>query len=327
MDYIIINGALDYKGDKAALTGNVVIPEGVTDISMFAFSNCTGIVSVQLPSTLMSIGNYAFENCTSLESVQLPSALMFIGDLAFKNCSSLKSVFVPQGVQKIGQDAFKYSGLQEICVHEDNIHFCSVDGVLYTKNMQELLIYPEKKSSLDYVIPDGVVKIHDAFRRCSYLRCLTCPNGAEFVDYADLSNSIDEVRLIGCNSLANIPLIVCCVTNVIAPEADINQPNFYLFKQRLVCGYAKAWLNGWTTGSKNNIKFEKYICWHYRMLYDVALSDIWLMRYMTVKRLIPQEDIGALMERICDNDLNMRALLLEYSSTFNNKDFTEELIL
>ena len=58
----------DFAFSYSDLT-SVVIPEGVTDIGEYAFSDCERLVSVSLPSTLVTIGNGAFDCCTSLSDV------------------------------------------------------------------------------------------------------------------------------------------------------------------------------------------------------------------------------------------------------------------
>ena len=46
--------------DGVDQTGNIVIPEGTTNINRFAFCQCKDITSVEVPSSVTSIGEYAF---------------------------------------------------------------------------------------------------------------------------------------------------------------------------------------------------------------------------------------------------------------------------
>lgn len=80
---------------SCAYTINVkewTVPFGVTTIDDYAFSACTGMITVNLPESLQTIGSYAFNNCNALASVTLPSSLVSVGNYAFKNCNSLTSV-------------------------------------------------------------------------------------------------------------------------------------------------------------------------------------------------------------------------------------------
>ena len=69
------------------------IPEGVANISDYAFYNCRDLTSVTLPSTLTSIGNSVFRGCIGLTRIELPSALTSIGNSAFQSCYALAEVY------------------------------------------------------------------------------------------------------------------------------------------------------------------------------------------------------------------------------------------
>ena len=55
--------------DGVDVTSNLVIPEGVSEIKNFAFSNCTSMTTVTISSTVTSIGEKAFMNCNKLSSI------------------------------------------------------------------------------------------------------------------------------------------------------------------------------------------------------------------------------------------------------------------
>ncbi len=55
--------------DGVDVTSNLVIPEGVSEIKNFAFSNCTAMTTVTISSTVTSIGEKAFINCNKLSSI------------------------------------------------------------------------------------------------------------------------------------------------------------------------------------------------------------------------------------------------------------------
>lgn len=82
--------------------------------------------------------------------------------------------------------------LEKIVVSESNPYFTSVDGVLYNKDMTELLCYPNGKTPLTtdstgavtgggtLVLPDSVVSIRDnAFYMCSNLYSVTFNEGLQ----------------------------------------------------------------------------------------------------------------------------------------------------
>ncbi len=77
--------------NKKQLTGDLVIPEGVTKISRQSFCNCDGITSVTIPEGVTSIGEKAFYECKSLVSVTIPAGVTEIGESAFYGCGGLTS--------------------------------------------------------------------------------------------------------------------------------------------------------------------------------------------------------------------------------------------
>ena len=92
--------------DGNKVEGEIIIPDGTTSISLYAFAYQTGITTVTIPDSVTSIGSYAFEYCTGLTSVTIGNGVTSIGGSAFYNCSGLTSVTIGNGVTSIGERAF-----------------------------------------------------------------------------------------------------------------------------------------------------------------------------------------------------------------------------
>jgi hypothetical protein len=98
------------------MTGEVIIPEGVTGIAVTGsgstfyspFGRTSSITSVTIPESMTKIPTGAFQECASLVSVTFPKTLIEIGDRAFENCSALATVNFEDitKVTKIGTIAF-----------------------------------------------------------------------------------------------------------------------------------------------------------------------------------------------------------------------------
>ena len=161
------NSAFTYvnHGDSIEITGfdnsisDVVIPSEIEG----------------LPVTAISVGAFYLSAITSIE---IPDSVTSIGEMAFLGCTSLKSVKLSTGVAKIDKNAFgSCSALQEIQVAKDNPNFSSLNGVLYSKKQDTLVIYPAAKTDAAYIIPSGVTSVAMyAFSENPYLETLTIPN-------------------------------------------------------------------------------------------------------------------------------------------------------
>ncbi len=126
----------------------------------------------------------AFDGCSDFITVRIHEGITEIGEGAFNACSNLREVIIPASVDKIIDKSFlNCSKLQSFCVAEDNSEYCSIDGVIFTKNKEKLLIYPEGRTDQIYQIPDGVKTIaSNAFSRCTYLTSVITSESSEIIE-------------------------------------------------------------------------------------------------------------------------------------------------
>lgn len=61
-----------------------VIPEGITEIGMQAFKDCTKLKRVSIPDTVTKIGREAFKN-TSIYEIELPDSITSLGNNVFND--------------------------------------------------------------------------------------------------------------------------------------------------------------------------------------------------------------------------------------------------
>ena len=200
---------------------SIILPETITSIGMFAFyecknltsisipgklisieagtfSGCSSLSSISLPESLISIEENAFNGCCNLSSITLPETLTSIGNHAFEGCSSLASIFIPHNINSIGERVFSGCyNLTVINVGEENKNYASIDGVLFSKDVETLLTYPEGKSG-EYNVPEGVTSIEDyAFYGCRNLSLISFPESL---------SSIGKYAFSGCTSLNSLSL-------------------------------------------------------------------------------------------------------------------------
>lgn|GEM_PF-6863526 len=162
---------------------SITLSNNLTKIGAYAFGDCSSLQNIPLPGSLKTIGNNAFDRCTSLKSITLPSSLTSLGDYSFRHCSALEEVYnnssiksinktifdecvglltvsIPSTVTSIDIDAFRTcTRLNAIEVDPSNGTFSSIDGVLYSKNMQKLILFPSGKSVEIFWIHEGTTEI------------------------------------------------------------------------------------------------------------------------------------------------------------------------
>lgn len=179
-NYSSIDGVLF---DKKATT-LVKYPQGKTDISY------------TIPNDTMHIGEVAFYGC-SVESLIISDSVTHIGDSAFLNCYKLTSITLPKNVVCIGEGVFEACFcLENINVVIENNSFCSINGVLFTKDCTKLICYPCGKNDTSYTVPNSVTNIEVlAFSDCSML---------EKIVLGDNVVSIGECAFSYCESIETI---------------------------------------------------------------------------------------------------------------------------
>ena len=204
---------------------NTIVPDGVTCIGRSAFSDCTGLVSIEIPSSVTSIEQGAFNNCSSLNQVHIsdlaawcniafawganplesahnlymngelvtelviPESVTDIRAYAFHGCTGLTSVSIPNGVTQISYSAFEgCTGLTSVEIPNS---VTSIDGYAF-QNCSGL-------TSIE--IPNSVTSIgHDAFRGCSSLTSVEIPNSVKSIDGYAFSGCTD-LRTVTSNAL------------------------------------------------------------------------------------------------------------------------------
>ncbi len=180
-DYIEITDC-DESATKVEIPSEIDGVE-VKSIGDYAFYYCTSLESVTINDGITSIGEFAFYYCSVLTSVKIPDSVTSIGDSAFSYCFELTSVTIPESVTSIGYFvARECHALTAINVDEGNKYYKSADGVLFDKDMKNLLQYPEAKKEKIYIIPDSVTDIGDsAFSSCSSLTSVTIPDSVKSI--------------------------------------------------------------------------------------------------------------------------------------------------
>lgn len=192
-------------GDGAFLLcgklNNVVIPEGITSIGHDTFEFCESLDTITIPDTVTSIGDMAFYSCSKLNNITIPDRITSIGQQAFDRCVGLTTIDIPSGLTDIDWSVFAGStSLNSINVAADNPSYCSVDGVLFSKDQTTLVQYPAGKEDESYQIPSSVTRAgNDAFRGSKNLKTVYIPTS-----FKALGQDLYDTMFEDCTNLTTI---------------------------------------------------------------------------------------------------------------------------
>ena len=175
----------------------ITIPNSVTSFGKSAFEGCKWLINITIPNSVTSIGDRAFSNCEELRQITMPNSLTNIGNEAFASCTNLLEAIIPASVTNIGDKAFSNCvALTAINVDNNNIAYCSENGVLFDFNKTTLIQFPINKDETIYSIPNNVKNIESmAFAGCFKLSQITIPNSV---------TSIGDKAFNGCEALTAI---------------------------------------------------------------------------------------------------------------------------
>lgn len=135
----------------------------------------------------------------SIKSVTIESGITQIPDDLFSQKPNITQINIGDTVDNIGSSVFfNCTSLQKIDVSINNATYCSIDGVLYTREIDTLLWYPSGKTDVNYTLPTSVTTISS--------NSLTHNNFLEELIITDNCNVIEDSAIYGCNKIKSITL-------------------------------------------------------------------------------------------------------------------------
>lgn len=156
---------------------SITIPGTVTSIESSAFENCKYMQTLTIPNSVKTIQGYAFSGCEKLDNVTLSSEVSSLESFTFSSCNNLRKIYIGANVNNIDKLAFyNCQSLQEFEVDENSSFFTTQSGILYTKDMQELVKCPMALYAEEYIVPNGVKAIRaEAFATCTNIKRFYLP--------------------------------------------------------------------------------------------------------------------------------------------------------
>ena len=93
------------------------LPAGLTELSWGMFTGST-IAYIDIPESVSKVEDYAFSNCDYLEEVVFPDGISVMGDYIFRDCDGIEFVHLPTALTKIPWGCFWNCSIPELEIHE-----------------------------------------------------------------------------------------------------------------------------------------------------------------------------------------------------------------
>ena len=198
VDSIGHNAFLDCSG----LTGDIVIPDTVTEIGDNAFAGCYFTGALTLSDSLVTIGEYAFYECGFTGQLVLPQTLTRIGESAFTKTTFSGQLILPEKLNYIGGLAFYHCNFTGDLIIPDGVTIINYD-TFAGNSFTGTLTLPKKLKEIgnesfyecgftgELVLPDGLTSIGvSAFKYCSKLTGrLSIPDGITSIEHHAFNNT------------------------------------------------------------------------------------------------------------------------------------------
>jgi hypothetical protein len=253
----------------------IEMQDGVLEIDYGVFSNCNKLVSISIPQSVRSIHYTAFSSTSNLEQIEveeenanyrsidgilynkmqtsicvypsgkkgtnysIPEGVSNVGFFVFSRNKYLTIIGFPQSLQSIESGCFaSCESLSSISVDENNVNFCSIDGVLYNKAKSMVLSYPICRRATQYSMLNGIIAIDDyAFWGSKMLITLDIPKSVERIGYGSflrctglikivLPSNVNSINATSFSECVNLKEIHCASQN--PPVAGNYPTNFQI---------------------------------------------------------------------------------------------------
>jgi len=205
----------------------VKLPEGLISIGKHAFYNCKKLRNITIPKSVRILENnpfsnmpnlsvknesphfkfsdgalynktmstlFYFEHSSGVKDLKIPEGVSIIGRHSFFNCQTIKTITIPNSVKIIGYNPF--TNCSNLSLINYSPEYKYIEGVLYNKNITELIYCSIPSIGESFSLPNTVKKIG----RCSFFGC----KNLKRVDISDGVTEIERSSFAKCKNLKEV---------------------------------------------------------------------------------------------------------------------------
>lgn len=188
-DGTITISAVKANGATSLVMPNQIDGKTVTVIGFRSFSDqyldpsLANVTEIVLPDTLEKIEYCAFYGCKSLTELTIPASVTSLDAHMFSSPLS-------------GLDALD---IKAVHVEEENQNYCSVDGVLFSKDMKTLYYLPKDYPASSYAIPEGVETVYEY--TSNNIETLSLPSSVSYMGNICVGKKLEEYVVDSANAV------------------------------------------------------------------------------------------------------------------------------
>ena len=165
---------------------------------LLVYPKANPAVTFTLSDEVTVISDNAFENSKKVKTIILGDKVTTIGKCAFIGSESLETIVLGKNVRTIGEDAFEdCEKLTGFSVNAANTVLCSDEnGVLYSKDMSQLIKYPMGSTNTSYTVNAATSKINFlAFARAKNLAEITMSKNVTEIEASAFDSCTSLIRV------------------------------------------------------------------------------------------------------------------------------------
>lgn len=156
--------------------------------------------SYSIPDGVSEISDYAFDNIKKTTVVNIPYSVKSIGNYAFAKTKSLKEIFIPNSIEKIGESAFMQSEALARVEFDSNIKLNRLDNTFRACESLKSVNFGDnaKITYLFGVFAESGIESIDLSCNCEYieevfndsqLKEITIANGVREIEFASFAGT------------------------------------------------------------------------------------------------------------------------------------------